>query len=138
MEWNLCSKCKREFIIDDGSKDELCFQCWWENEGEKTEISLETIRKFMEKWMIFGFDFDRGEYAEIKRWEDKNSPEGYSSETKISKIKEAEWWNKNKWDTTRFSVFLKKLLLFAKEQKIERINAKYELNEWNEPPVQDF
>jgi hypothetical protein len=44
-----------------------------------------------------------------------------------------EWWNKNKWDdTTRFSVFLKKLFLFAKEQKIERINAKYELNEWNE------
>jgi hypothetical protein len=85
--------------------------------------------------MIFGFDFDRGEYAEIKRWEDENSPKGYSysSETKISKLKEVEWWTKNKWDTTRFSIFLKKLFLFAKEQKIERINAKYELNEWTRP-----
>lgn len=136
MDWNLCSKCKREFIIDDGSKDELCFQCWWENEVEKTEISLETIRKFMEKWMIFGFD--RGEYAQILKREDENYPEGYFLETKISKIKEAEWWTKNKLDTTRFSVFLKKLFLFAKEQKIERINAEYELSEWNEPLFKIF
>jgi hypothetical protein len=57
---------------------------------EKTEISLETIRKFMEKWTMVGFDFDRGEYAEIIFWEDKNCYEGYSSKTEISKIKEVE------------------------------------------------
>lgn len=125
MKWN-CNNCEREIISD--KKNDLCLECWWESQIEKTEINLETIRKFVRQYLFIDFNFDKGEYVQIEtEFEDLGyGRTQYHTKNKVVKFKKIEWWGKTRINSN-YLVFLEKLFRFAKKEGIERINIEYEM-----------
>ena len=69
MKWN-CNNCGREIISE--QKGNFCLECGWKQQVEKTEITPETIRSFMEKYSFIDLTFQKGEYWDLVQIKSKH------------------------------------------------------------------
>jgi hypothetical protein len=130
MEWN-CSKCKREIISE--KKGSFCLECEWKKEVEKTEITPETIRNFMEKYWLSLFSFNREGFSDIlsigledmktlSSYRQKKELEAvYFPRTKKNLNKMGGWARETSFN--EYTAFLEKLFNFAQSEKIKRIRS---------------
>lgn len=142
MEWN-CNKCNREIISEKPNK--FCLECWWKDLVEKTEITPETIRNFMEKYWVTILNFHQETYSDVlwissedtKTLASRRQKEGLDScyypqtEKNMSKMM---GWAMISVFKNEYTAFLEKLFHFAQVEKIKMIrsNWKVEKNTNNE------
>ena len=138
MKWN-CNKCQREIISE--KKENFCLECWWKQQVEKTEITPETIRSFMEKYWFACLTFQKGEYFDLICIEAKSRENFFSNQyypaglVKLENIAQYYPLTKRNMKKNFFgrevynecSAFLEKLFSSTQDENIKRIRGNWRI-----------
>ncbi|RHZ36887.1 hypothetical protein [endosymbiont GvMRE of Glomus versiforme] len=131
IKWN-CNKCNREILSK--KKDDFCLECGWKQQVEKTEITPETIRSFMEKYWFAGLTFQKGEYFDLIHIEAKNKesffsyqyyPAGLTTQYHPRTKRNIKRSFSSEGTYNEYTAFLEKLFHFAEREKIKRIRGNW-------------
>jgi hypothetical protein len=128
-----CNNCGREIISE--KENQLCLECWWKELVEKTEITPENIRSFMEKYCFINLTFQKGEYLDLIEIEAKSEeslfsksyyPVGLVRLENVSQYHPQTKRNMRKNFLGRrtyneCSAFLEKLFSYAQNENIKRV-----------------